>query len=898
MLRRSAQTRVASLMLGLCALVVALQAGCSQERYYHQADEEAKRLVAEKSNDPRWTAPPDFNIQMDPRSRFYDSCNQIRPPMPEDDPAAHVYMHCVDGKKGYKKWLVNGQRCELENPCWRQRLGEYAEVTPEGRVKLTLESAMAIARINSPEFQEQLEQVYLSALDVSTERFRFDVQFFGHNETAMNHDGRLHAGGELNTLRTDTKLEMNRQFATAGELLVGFANSFVWQFAGPDQYSTFSILDFSLVQPLLRGAGRAVALEYLTITERSLLASLRSLQRYRQGFYTSVSIGDLGVGGVSRRGGFMGGTGLTGFTGTGTGGYGALGSIYAGGGVSGFAGGGAGSVGGLVGLLQQLQRMRNTEENLNAQLRALSLLEAHLEAGTVDLTQVDQFRQSIETSRAELLVARDNLESQLDSYKTGVLGLPPNLPVELDDTLIHPFQFISPDMIGLQNRLSDFLDQFGLQPPEPDKAAFDQAFEQLTQLCPQVQQQFDVVTQDLQKARETMPVREQAMSPVERRLLGRDLDRLSGSMQELRQQWAQLQPWVGRLRQQAETPPRRRTADQLVAVVAGTSTLVGELSLVQARARLEQLTIRHETLDPEVALSIARANRLDWMNQRASLVDTWRWITLKANDLESDLGVTLSGDISTTGNNPVRFRAPTGSLRAGLQFDPPFTRLLERNNFRQVLIDYQRDRRNMIQYEDGVHQNLRQLLRQLDELSVNLEIQRRAVAIAIRRVDKTRETINQPPPPAQPGQAQAQLGPTAAFDLLNALTALRGSQDAFMSVWMNYYAARMRLARELGIMELDSRGMWVERPLAEAERASPVEASLPPPVPQQWLQELEKPAPTGPRQGETASPASAPLPLDRPASDRPGFPSVSAPEVPARKSLSAEGPKTASLWLE
>lgn len=270
-----------------------------------------------------------------------------------------------------------------------------------------------------------------------------------------------------------------------------------------------------------------------------------------------MSIGDLGVGGVSRRGGFMGGTGLTGFTGTGTGGYGALGSIYAGGGVSGFAGGGAGSVGGLVGLLQQLQRMRNTEENLNAQLRALSLLEAHLEAGTVDLTQVDQFRQSIETSRAELLVARDNLESQLDSYKTGVLGLPPNLPVELDDTLIHPFQFISPDMIGLQNRLSDFLDQFGLQPPEPDKAAFDQAFEQLTQLCPQVQQQFDVVTQDLQKARETMPVREQAMSPVERRLLGRDLDRLSGSMQELRQQWAQLQPWVGRLRQQAETPPRR-----------------------------------------------------------------------------------------------------------------------------------------------------------------------------------------------------------------------------------------------------------------------------------------------------------------------------------------------------
>lgn len=881
MLRVSAPVRGGSLTLSLCALILLLQAGCSREKYYRQADAEAKCLIAEKSNDPRWAAPPDFDIQMDPRSRFYDPCDPVRPPMPPDDPAAHEYMRCVDGKKGYKKWHVNGDRCDLENPYWRERLGEYAELTPDGRVKLTLDSAMTIARINSPNFQEQLEQVYLSALDVSTERFRFDVQFFGNNETAMAHEGRLRSGVEQNRLSTDTNFELQRRFATAGELLVGFANSFVWQFAGPNQYSTFSILDFSIVQPLLRGAGRDVALESLTLTERSLLGSLRSLQRYRQGFFTWVTVGDMGVGGVTRRGGFFGGTGLTGFTGTGAGGYGGVGVSYTSGG--GFAGAGVGTVGGLVGLLQQLQRTRNTEENLNAQLRALSLLEAHLEAGTIDLTQVDQFRQSIESSRAELLQSRNGLESLLDNYKTSVLGLPPDLPVELDETFIRPFQFIDPATIELQTRLSDFLDQFGQQPLEPDLDVLEQALAQVAELGPPVQRMFDDVAQDLQKTQQVAPTRQATMSAVEYRLLGRDLERLAGAFQELRQHWDGLRPRIAQVRQLLGPATRRQTADQLVEVVAAMDTLVDELSLVQARARLERITVRHETLDPEEALNIARANRLDWMNQRSNLVDTWRWINLQANELQSNLGVVLSGDISTTDNNPMRFRAPTGSLRAGLQFDPPFTRLLERNNFRQVLIDYQRHRRGLIQFEDSVHQGLRDLLRDLDELQVNLEIQRRAVAIAIRRVDQTRETINEPPPPAQPGQARAQLSPTAAFNLLSALADLRRSQDTFMGVWLAYYAARMRLARELGIMELDARGMWVERPLAEAERATAEEIPTPPPVPQPLLQELERWEPPGRDPEETAPPVPAPL-----------SPPNSTPQLPARKSTDATGSKSPS----
>jgi hypothetical protein len=122
---------------------------------------------------------------------------------------------------------------------------------------------------------------------------------------------------------------------------------------------------------------------------------------------------------------------------------------------------------------------------------------------------------------------------------------------------------------------------------------------------------------------------------------------------------------------------------------------------------------------------------------------------------------------------------------------------------------------------------------------MDLEIQRRAVTIAIRRVDMTRAAFYAPVRPPQPGQRPAQFGPTAATNLLTALSALRNTQNNFMGVWLNYYAARMRLERELGTMELDEDGNWIDNPasnssLAKASDDNP--SSLPPAIPGEWIE--------------------------------------------------------------
>src|SRR5436309_1822135 len=117
------------LLAGALALLAAAtvgSSGCTRGRYRLAADEEVGHLVLEKSDDPRWCM-PDFTIEMDPRSRFYDPWDRDYPPMPPDDAHSHKFMHYVDCMKGWPRWHEHGDIDELENPYWMSYLGQYLE---------------------------------------------------------------------------------------------------------------------------------------------------------------------------------------------------------------------------------------------------------------------------------------------------------------------------------------------------------------------------------------------------------------------------------------------------------------------------------------------------------------------------------------------------------------------------------------------------------------------------------------------------------------------------------------------------------------------------------------------------------------------------------------------------
>ncbi|PHS17437.1 MAG: hypothetical protein COA78_03055 [Blastopirellula sp.] len=843
-MRTTFDHHIAWVMTVMIAFAAITAGGCSRAKYRLQADHEAYYLIAEKTNDPRWTE-SDYSIEIDSRSRFYDGYDPDKPPMPEDDPTSHHYMHNVNGMKGWKYWHENGERLDLENTAWRDALSEYVEIDENGAVKLDIDSAMQLAYVHSPSHQNQLETLYLSALDVSAERFRLDTQFFGGYDTKYVHNGSTNPpqlsysttlkrfvitpaidGVESNRLTIgkpfgpDPALQASRKFATAGQLLAGFANSFVFEFTGGDANLTTSLANFSFIQPLLRGAGRDIALEDLTFEERKLLANLRAYTQYRQGFYTQVAIGELGVTGPQRS---SSSTRLQSFS-------------------------GQGGVNGYLGLLQQFQQIRNSEDNLSLQLRTLNRLEALYDNDLMTLVQVDQFRQSVEVQRAELLDRTNALELALDNYETGTLGLPSSLPIEVDQSLIRQFQLIPRESSPLLESLLDLQRQLSLLPAEPMLDEMNPVMTNCLGYIEPATLLFDNAREELAKMEAFVPTREATMTEEEKELFRLDRERLHKRLEDLiTSEQLGFNVSIAKietLRDNLSDKTTRETLRGVTAWVGEFMQVVERLTLVPAQARLEMITVKSVDLGAEDALQIALTNRLDFMNGRAALVDRWRMVQIKADALQSILNVTASGDIRTARNNPVSFRAPTGSLRMGLEFDAPFTRLLERNAYRESLITYQKSRRDFIQSRDSLEKGLRALIRNLEQRRQQLEIQRRAVTIAMRRVDQTQLSLSPPRAPVQPG-VRSPINQTTAINLLSAQSSLQSTQNSFLGAWLNYYATRLRLYRELGIMELDPEGRWIERSINYVEDGETIEGEgqevlpLPPMVPTNWIENVD-----------------------------------------------------------
>lgn len=864
------------------ALLGAAVAGCNRAHYRHQADAEAYSLVNEKSAHPHWDL-ANYTIEVDPRSRMFDPFHPDREPMPLDDPAAHKFMHRVDNKNGYPHWHVNGETAGSENPDFWAAL----PLDERGVLKLNGDLAVELALLHSPDYQRQLETLYLSALDVSAERFRFDTQFFGGHGATYTATGEQHPTGQRSELRLDTDASLQRAFTTGGDLVVNFANAMVFNFNGTDSQSINSVLDFTLVQPLLRFAGRDRVMETLTRSERILLYNVRQMERYRRGFYVDIMTGSGGVSGPSRAGGVFGGSGLQGFTGTGTG-FGALGGGGGGGGTQGFGGAGAGaaSAGGFMGLLQDQLTIQNQEDNITRLRDNLLRLEETLVEmlTTIPETQEDiprqrlqvaQARQALFNAESQLLNARAQYQQTLDGFKV-TLGLPPKLCVEISDDSLGQFNLFDPEIVERRNEVDQLRQSVGglnirilsnvqeVEDPETNSTAaaivWDDSIQmQLGELRDLM---FDVdavadalleenvprVEEDIARLSEEIPKRDKESARLRREIeqnadeicallptatfdpavldveplrdlpqtLSKNANNIEGRIASYRERAATVRESIDRLLREANDPnasldPRdlfQRLRDE---VILGSQDVLSALAedvlayqLIQARARVEAISLVPIDLSEKDAMNLAREYRRDWMNAQAALVDRWRLIEFNADALESDLDVVFNGDIRTVGNNPLAFNDSTGRLQVGFRFDAPFTRLLERNTYRQALIEFQQQRRSYYQFIDGVATTLRGELRTIQRNQLNFEVQRYAVRTAAEQIDLN-EDIRKI---REAGGLSS--GPTAARDTVSALSDLLSAQNNFLSVWVNYEVLRRRLDLDLGTMQLDERGLWID----------------------------------------------------------------------------------------
>lgn len=826
--------------------------GCHRGYYRRMADSDAVHLVRQKVVDRR-LEDATGELDVDPASRMFDPFSRDHPPIPADDPESHKLMQCVDGRSGFPHWHANGDTGFVENPQWTAWLPRNAE----GRVVIDVRSAVELGYLHSSDYQRQREELYLSALDVSLQRFGFDTQFFAGFNSFFETQGRFRGGGQSRSNLSGSLgangggLSLRRLGVTGSTFVIGIANSVLWNFSGPNTQTASSLINFSFVQPLLRGGGRDVVMESLTQAERTLLANVRQFERYRQGYHLQIVTGRSPGQGPSRGGGFLNPPAAA-----------------------------TTSAAGLLGLLETQQQLRFAEFNVRQLENVLDQFREFFVRDRIDSLQVRQSENTLYDAQASLLTQRTNYQNQLDRFKQ-TLGLPPWLEVDVEDSLLEPFKLIGDSIQSQQFRIDELRKQAGdqlnrvndLLPATPE-ALRDPGFrwpDQLDQEIQSLRRYVDAGLQaadtmldtdrkeleaDLQRLESERPDRLAYLKRLRERVRSGEIDaqvdmslladasiqdpaglreQLGRTLQAVEKSRSALQELAGQIDRVAETRQqsdpeaflgmvRENLLIEIPRQLTSISNLLIELSLTQALARSNSISLPEVSLDERTATAIARCLRLDWMNARASLVDAWRQVQITANLLESQFDLVLEGGIGSVGDNPFRIRYENGNLRGGFRFDTPLVRMAERNQYRQALIRFQQARRSYYQFEDEVSRNLRQLLRTIELNRILFELNRVNVQVAIQQVEAARFRLEEPARSTGGGGGlgggsarTSSLGATTARDLTGAINQLQRAQTNFLSVWVDYETLRRNLDYDLGTFMLDPTGQWIDPETIDAE---------------------------------------------------------------------------------
>jgi outer membrane protein TolC len=726
-------------------LLATLLVGCTRAHYRNSADREVYPIVGDRnfaagSNTDR------IELEPDPTSRLADPTNPDRPPRPPDDPVADEYMKHPNGMHGahWPKKRIDW----IEPPDWEAGL----PWGPDGKIKLDADKAFELALLNSREYQTALEQLYLSALALTLNRYEFETQWFLTNATdyASVAPGTSSA---TNTLTSTSHLGFNQAFSAGGQLMVDFANSLVLEYTGNGRTSVSSSFVANFVQPLLRNAGKQVRLEMLTQGERDVLYAARDFYRFRKQFWATITTLDSGY----------------------------------------------------LSLLLQVQTIRNAQANLVGQEQNLREHEALLPGGKITTVQVDQAFQGYQQARASVAQTEAFLQTSLDQFKI-LLGLPPHIPVELDDSFLNPFILSDPKLdalceavdVNLKARYRD------LDAPPPLGELRNQ-FREFDALTGQALPFVDSVGKELEDWGSKLDRSDSDEGRRTRAAFDQFRITLEETKRDLKKLRAQAKFDMGNLGE----AKRKEGWEALVGNIRQLLTLADQLVAVENQIRINRIELPTIDMKEPDALAFAKLNRLDLQSEQARVTDSWRKVLVAANALKADLNLVASANQATAigQNGIINFASDQAQYSVGLRFDGPLNRQAERNAYRTALINYQRERRTYMALSDQIEQAVRRDLRQLELQKLNFEIARLTLISATRQLEASRQRILM-------GRDAA--GSSSTLDILNALNAQLGARNALSGGYINYEQLRVQLLLDLEAMQLDSRGYPIDERRSDA----------------------------------------------------------------------------------
>jgi hypothetical protein len=263
-----------------------------------EADRQVTALVKDRQQKtlgykPEVVAPVDHKAVL-PTTRAYAKIPQT--PLPPATKAQAEPLHIVleYGTLGPKRfdWAEGADlpRSTFSYEALDEQIHNRLRLGPptimERPVRLDFFGSLRYGVQNSRDYQDQMENLYLSALDVTLQRHLFEPRPFAGG--SLEYTGGQRDVSYRAALNSTLRAGVTQKLPYGGQLmaegLVGFVNALDGNAASAEDASV--VLSGSI--PLLRGAGM-VNLEPLISGERSLVYQVRTFENFRRDFVISVA---------------------------------------------------------------------------------------------------------------------------------------------------------------------------------------------------------------------------------------------------------------------------------------------------------------------------------------------------------------------------------------------------------------------------------------------------------------------------------------------------------------------------------------------------------------------------------------------------------------------------------
>jgi hypothetical protein len=287
------RTRVAAILAVLLTL-----AGCTADYYEREADRQVQQLVKDRQNktigyQPQVEAEVDHKAVL-PTTRAYAKIPQTPIPSPSPsqvEPQKVVLTYEALGPRRFDWPETNGlpqlsYSYEALDAQIRQRLQFGPPSLGERPLRLDFFESLSYGAQHSRDYENQMERLYLAALNVTLQRHLFEPRPFAGG--TLRYDGAQADARYRAALTSTARAGVRQKLPYGGELVAQGLVDFVNALDGSATSGEAAGVVLSASIPLLRGAGM-VNLEPLIDGERQLVYQVRSFENFRRDYVITVA---------------------------------------------------------------------------------------------------------------------------------------------------------------------------------------------------------------------------------------------------------------------------------------------------------------------------------------------------------------------------------------------------------------------------------------------------------------------------------------------------------------------------------------------------------------------------------------------------------------------------------